>query len=152
VSQTSDTAMAFIFVRCLACVHDQQCFLFFFCSNRLCRFFSVYYRRSQVWAPCPRFSLPSSLFLCRRCCPASDFISAPSLVQRQLDAHCRQQLLGQAFLCSDFSCLVPAREHDGGWCTWHHHGGCIKIKLKMDGSMRRAASDPATLTLLFSMY
>jgi hypothetical protein len=31
-------------------------------------------------------------------------------------------------------------------------GGCVGIKLKMDGSMRWAASDPATLTLSFSMY
>jgi hypothetical protein len=40
----------------------------------------------------------------------------------------------------------------GGWCTWHHHRGCVGIKLKMNGSMRRAASDPTTLTLSFSMY
>jgi hypothetical protein len=50
---------------------------FFFCSNCLCRFFSVFCRRSQVWAPCPRFALPNSLFLNRRCCLPSDFISAP---------------------------------------------------------------------------
>jgi hypothetical protein len=30
--------------------------------------------------------------------------------------------------------------------------GCVEGKLKMDGSMRWAASDPATLPLLFSMY
>jgi hypothetical protein len=24
---------------------------------------------------------------------------------------------------------------DDGWCTWHHHGGCIRSKLKTDGSM-----------------
>jgi hypothetical protein len=24
---------------------------------------------------------------------------------------------------------------DGGWCTWHHHGGCVEMKLKTDGSM-----------------
>jgi hypothetical protein len=39
-----------------------------------------------------------------------------------------------------------------GWCTWHHHGGYVGGKLKMDGSMRRAASDPATLALPFSFY
>jgi hypothetical protein len=42
--------------------------------------------------------------------------------------------------------------HDYGWCTWHHHGGCVGGKLKLDGSMRRAASDPATLTLPFFFY
>jgi hypothetical protein len=31
-------------------------------------------------------------------------------------------------------------------------GGCVRGKLKMDGSMRRAVSDPATLALLFSFY
>jgi hypothetical protein len=35
---------------------------------------------------------------------------------------------------------------------WHHRGGCVGGKLKMDGSMRRAVSDPATLPLLFLMY
>jgi hypothetical protein len=34
----------------------------------------------------------------------------PSLMQCELGAHCRQQLLGQAFPCGDFSCPVPARE------------------------------------------
>jgi hypothetical protein len=38
------------------------------------------------------------------------------------------------------------------WCTSHNRGGCVKDKLKTDGSMRQAASDPTTLTLLFSMY
>jgi hypothetical protein len=38
------------------------------------------------------------------------------------------------------------------WCMWHHHEGYIGGKLKMDGSMRWAASDPATLALPFSMY
>jgi hypothetical protein len=23
-----------------------------------------------------------------------------------------------------------------GWCIWHHRGGCVEIKLKMNGSMR----------------
>jgi hypothetical protein len=41
---------------------------------------------------------------------------------------------------------------DDEWWTWHHHGGCVKVKLKMNGSMRRAASDPATLILPFSLY
>jgi hypothetical protein len=35
---------------------------------------------------------------------------------------------------------------------WHHRGGCVGGKLKVDGSMRRAVSDPATLPLPFSMY
>jgi hypothetical protein len=37
-------------------------------------------------------------------------------------------------------------------CTWHHQGGCVQVKLKTDGSMRRAASDPVTPSLLFLMY
>jgi hypothetical protein len=41
---------------------------------------------------------------------------------------------------------------DGGWCTCHHHGGCVRGKLKMGVSIRWAASDPATLPLPFSMY
>jgi hypothetical protein len=44
------------------------------------------------------------------------------------------------------------RRRDSGWCTWHHCGGCVGGKLKTDGSMRRATSDPATLPLSFSMY
>jgi hypothetical protein len=44
------------------------------------------------------------------------------------------------------------QRHNGGWCTWHHHSGCIEIKLKMDGSMRRATSDPSTPKLMFSLY
>jgi hypothetical protein len=44
------------------------------------------------------------------------------------------------------------RMRDDEWCTWHHHEGCVGIKLKIDGSIRRTASDPATLTLSFSMY
>jgi hypothetical protein len=39
---------------------------------------------------------------------------------------------------------------DGGWCTWHHRGGHVKMKSKTDGSMRRAASDSSTPTLSFS--
>jgi hypothetical protein len=44
------------------------------------------------------------------------------------------------------------QRRDGGWCTWHHRGGCVGGKLKTDGSMRWVASDPATLHLSFSMY
>jgi hypothetical protein len=33
------------------------------------------------------------------------------------------------------------RRNDGGWCTWHHRGDRVELKLKMDGSMRWAASD-----------
>jgi hypothetical protein len=39
-----------------------------------------------------------------------------------------------------------------GMCMCYHHGGCIEVKLKMDGFMRRAASNPATLVLSFSLY
>jgi hypothetical protein len=45
--------------------------------------------------------------------------------------------------------LVEARH---GWWTWFHRGGYVELKLKMDGSMRQAASDSSILTLLFSMY
>jgi hypothetical protein len=41
---------------------------------------------------------------------------------------------------------------DGGWCMWHHREGCVRIKLKMNRSMRRAVSDSATLALPFSLY
>jgi hypothetical protein len=41
---------------------------------------------------------------------------------------------------------------DDGWCTWHHRGGCVRVKLKSDRSMRCATSDPATPPLLFLMY
>jgi hypothetical protein len=44
------------------------------------------------------------------------------------------------------------RRRDDGWCTWHHSGGYVGGKLKMDGLMRRTASDPSTLPLSFSMY
>jgi hypothetical protein len=84
VSQSSDSSSGLDFcslpsevLDLVACVLTQQGFLFFFCSNCLCRFFSVYCRRSQVWAPCPQFSLPSSLFLCQRCCLPSNFIFVP---------------------------------------------------------------------------
>jgi hypothetical protein len=48
--------------------------------------------------------------------------------------------------------LEDWQRRDDGWCMWHHHGGCIGGMLKMDGSIRRAASNPATLPLLFLMY
>jgi hypothetical protein len=44
------------------------------------------------------------------------------------------------------------RRRDDGWCMWHHRGGCVGGKLKLDGLMRWAASDPATLALPFSFY
>jgi hypothetical protein len=44
------------------------------------------------------------------------------------------------------------RRRDDGWCTWHHRGGCVGGKLKMDRSMRWTASDPVTLALPFSFY
>jgi hypothetical protein len=57
------------------------------------------------------------------------------------------------------ACLVwkqvwpeDCRRCDDGWCTWHHRGGCIRGKLKIDGSIRRAASNPTILTLPFSLY
>jgi hypothetical protein len=42
--------------------------------------------------------------------------------------------------------------HDGRWCTWHHHRGYVRIRLKADESMWRTTSDSTTLTLPFSMY
>jgi hypothetical protein len=42
------------------------------------------------------------------------------------------------------------RRSDGGWCTWHHRRGHMKMKSKTDGSMRWTASDSPTLTLPFS--
>jgi hypothetical protein len=35
---------------------------------------------------------------------------------------------------------------------WHHHGYCVEVKFKTDGSIRPAALDPVTLVLLFSFY
>jgi hypothetical protein len=35
---------------------------------------------------------------------------------------------------------------------WHNHGGCIRMKLKTDGSIQRATSDPSTIPLPFSLY
>jgi hypothetical protein len=32
---------------------------------------------------------------------------------------------------------------------WHHHGGHVEVKAKIDGSMRWAASDSSTPTLPF---
>jgi hypothetical protein len=47
------------------------------------------------------------------------------------------------------SLLSRLVEAQRGWCTWHHHGGCIESKLKTDESMGRAASDPSTPTRCF---
>jgi hypothetical protein len=44
------------------------------------------------------------------------------------------------------------QRRDDGWCTWHYRGGCVRGKLKTDGSMQWVALDPATLPLPFSMY
>jgi hypothetical protein len=40
----------------------------------------------------------------------------------------------------------------GGWCTWHHHRGCVEGKLKTNRLIRRVTPDPAMLPLPFSMY
>jgi hypothetical protein len=42
------------------------------------------------------------------------------------------------------------RRSDDGWCMWHHHEDHIKMKSKMDESMRRVVSDSSTPTLSFS--
>jgi hypothetical protein len=34
-----------------------------------------------------------------------------------------------------FSLLSRLADARCGWCTWHHHGGHVKMKLKMDRSM-----------------
>jgi hypothetical protein len=39
-----------------------------------------------------------------------------------------------------------------GWCTWHHHGGRVQMKLKMDRSMQLVASDSSMPSLPFSLY
>jgi hypothetical protein len=39
-----------------------------------------------------------------------------------------------------------------GACTSYHHRGHVRIKLKMNESMRRVTSDSAILSLSFSMY
>jgi hypothetical protein len=44
------------------------------------------------------------------------------------------------------------RRHNGEWCTWHHHGGCVESKLKMDGSTQWAASETSIPESSFSMY
>jgi hypothetical protein len=44
------------------------------------------------------------------------------------------------------------QRHDSGWCTWHHRGDCVESKLKTDGSIRWAASDPGSRALPFSIY
>jgi hypothetical protein len=35
---------------------------------------------------------------------------------------------------------------------WYHRRGCVEDKLKADGSMQWAASDPDTLALSFFLY
>jgi hypothetical protein len=45
--------------------------------------------------------------------------------------------------------LVEARH---GRCTWHHHRGHVEMKPKIDGSMRRAASNCSIPTLTFLLY
>jgi hypothetical protein len=67
---------------------------------------------------------------------------------RDLEACFAWKQVGLGF-SSLASRLVEARRR---CCTWHHHGGHMEMKLKTDGSMRRAASDPTTLILPFSMY
>jgi hypothetical protein len=39
------------------------------------------------------------------------------------------------------------RRSDVNWCMWYHRGGHVKMKSKMDGSMRRSTSDSSTLNL-----
>jgi hypothetical protein len=39
-----------------------------------------------------------------------------------------------------------------GWRTCHHRGGYVEIKLKMDESIRRTASDHDNIALSFSLY
>jgi hypothetical protein len=41
------------------------------------------------------------------------------------------------------------RRSDDGWCTWHHHGGHVKMKPKMDGLMQWATLESSTPTLPF---
>jgi hypothetical protein len=41
---------------------------------------------------------------------------------------------------------------DNKWCTWHHRIDSVKMKSKIDGLMRRAASDSSILILPFSYY
>jgi hypothetical protein len=45
--------------------------------------------------------------------------------------------------------LAEARR---GWSMWYHHEGHVKLKLKMDGSIRWSALDSSTPTLPFSLY
>jgi hypothetical protein len=51
-----------------------------------------------------------------------------------------------------FSVASRLAEARHGWCMWHHHGGCVELKLKTDGSMRCATSDSSIPTLPFSLY
>jgi hypothetical protein len=36
------------------------------------------------------------------------------------------------------------RMSNGGWFTWHHHGSRVKMKSKMNWSMRQVVSDSST--------
>jgi hypothetical protein len=51
-----------------------------------------------------------------------------------------------------FSLVSRLVEAWRGSCTCHYYGGYVELKLKTGGSMRWAASEPSTPTLLFSMY
>jgi hypothetical protein len=51
-----------------------------------------------------------------------------------------------------FSSLASWWRRDYEWCTWYYHGDRVELKLKTDGSMRWAVSDPSTLGSLFSLY
>jgi hypothetical protein len=41
---------------------------------------------------------------------------------------------------------------DDGWCTWYHCGDHVELKMKTDGSMRQATSNPSAPKSSFSMY
>jgi hypothetical protein len=49
------------------------------------------------------------------------------------------------------SLALRLRKRDDGWCTWHHRGGHVRIKLKMDGSIRWAASDCYSYFTIFDV-
>jgi hypothetical protein len=53
--------------------------------------------------------------------------------------------ISQTRVFSMASRLVEAQR---GWCTWCHCEGCVEMKLKTDGSMRRGTSDPRGMDLL----
>jgi hypothetical protein len=68
-------------------------------------------------------------------------------MHRDLAACCTWKQVGLGFS----SMATRLAEAWRGCCTWHHRGGRVEMKLKMDGSMRRAASDSSTPTLSFSL-